>query len=96
MPIIPHFSSECLEDLKITENLEWPVANKKFLVDDEIEIVVQINGKLRATLQMPTGTKEIDVLNAALAENTVQSHLQGNSIRKQIFIPDRLINLVVG
>lgn len=98
-PIAPHFTEELWErtghDFSIHTH-EIPPFDEILAKADLLTIVVQINGKLRATLQMPAGTKELDVLNAALAENAVQSHLQGNSIRKQIFIQDRLINLVVG
>ena len=56
-PLVPNFSSECLEDLKISYKPEWPAINKGFLTIDEIEIVIQINGKKRSTIK---STKNIN------------------------------------
>jgi leucyl-tRNA synthetase len=55
-----------------------------------------VNGRLRATISVPRGAQEDEVKEKALAEEGVQRHLNGKQIRKVIFVPDRLINLVVG
>ena len=51
-PAIPHFASECLEDLEIKEDIYWPNANKKYLSEDTIEYVIQINGKKKSILNL--------------------------------------------
>ena len=51
LPILPHFSSECLEDLKFKDKVEWPKTEKKYLNEDRIDYVIQINGKKRAILK---------------------------------------------
>ena len=57
-PIIPHFASECLEDLKIGHKVKWPIVEKKFLVNEDTNIVIQINGKKRSIINCKKGITE--------------------------------------
>ena len=74
----------------------WPEYDPSKTTSDTIEFVVQVNGKLRARMEMPRGIREDDAREAALADENVQKQLDGKQIRKVIFVPDRLINLVIG
>jgi leucyl-tRNA synthetase len=61
-----------------------------------VEFVVQVNGKLRARMPMQRGITQDDARDAALADENVRKFLDGKQVRKTIFVPDRLLNLVVG
>jgi leucyl-tRNA synthetase len=73
----------------------WPVYNPALEMDEGVEIPVQINGKLRGTVHMPTGAQESAVRAAAEAVGSVSRHLEGKLVIKVIFVPDRTINFVV-
>ena len=57
-PIVPHFASECLADVKYNGKLEWPILDKKYLIKEKIDIVVQVNGKKRMLISVPDNTEE--------------------------------------
>jgi leucyl-tRNA synthetase len=64
-------------------------------VREEVEVVVQVNGKVRERLHVSPGTAEDELLALALASDRVQAHLGGAEIRKTIVVPDKLVSLVV-
>jgi leucyl-tRNA synthetase len=72
----------------------WPVADERLLIDEEVEIVVQVNGKVRGRVQVPTGAEQEEVTAAAKGDGGVASHLDGEVV-KVVFIPDKLVNFVV-
>ena len=61
-----------------------------------ITLAVQVNGKLRGTIEVDPGASESDVLAPALAEENVKSYLDGKTLRRKIYVPGRIVNLVVG
>ena len=93
-PFAPHLASEMLEKLDADD--EWPKWDEKYLVADTVEVVVQINGKLRARLKVDVNDlNEEKVLELAKAEPAVKKHLTGE-IKKTIFVPKaRILNIVV-
>ena len=93
--MVPHFSSELLEKLlnKKLEDCVWPTFDPKLAAQDEIEIVIQVNGKLRGTLSESKGVMQSVVQPAA--EKLVSKWLEGKKVVKIIFVPDRLINFVI-
>ena len=96
-PYAPHIAEELWARLG-NERLwqqPWPEADARLLTRDEIEIVVQVNGKLRDRLHVAPGTPQDELLALALASEKVQAHLGGGELRKQIVVPDKLVNLVV-
>jgi len=98
-PFAPHFAEELWSRLGHTNTLAyeaWPVWRQEYLVQDSVEIPVQVNGKLRGKLTLPTGSTQEQIVAAAQADATIAPHLAGKTIRKQIYIPGRLLNLVVG
>ncbi len=99
-PFAPHLAEELWERLGHAESIfagaNWPAYDPVLAVADEVDIAVQVNGRLRATISVPRGASEDEVKQKALAEDGVQRHMDGKEIRKVIFVPDRLINIVVG
>ncbi len=99
-PFAPYLAEELWERLghktSIHAGPNWPQYDPELAVADEVDIAVQVNGRLRATISVPRGAQEDEVKEKALAEEGVLRHLDGKQIRKVIFVPDRLINLVVG
>jgi len=73
----------------------WPKANPKFLKDETVEIVVQVNGKLRARLRVATGMEQDDVERLAREDGSVKKYLVDTILQKTVFVPDRLVNFVV-
>ncbi len=94
-PAIPHFASECLEDLGLLEKIEWPEANKSLLVEDKIDYVVQINGKKRAILNENRDLDEDGLMNKIKLNKLSKKYLKDKSIKKIIFVKNRLINLLI-
>ena len=74
----------------------WPVADASKLVSDTVKLVIQINGKMRADLMVAPQAPEAEVLALAQAIERVALHTAGKTIRKVIYVPGRILNLVVG
>ena len=95
-PVVPHFSSQCLEDLNCYEKeLIWPIIDEKFLKNDEITIVIQINGKKRSLINVKTGLDENEILTITKNDEVVKKYLDNKKIKKNIYVKDKLINLIV-
>ena len=97
-PITPHLAEELWEMLGHSGGLwtvRWPAFNPDLAKEEEVEIVVQISGRVRGKLRAATGTPEDDVMKLAQADAAVAAHLAGKSITKVIYVPDKLLNLVV-
>jgi len=95
----PHLGEELWSRLGRTESLSystWPEVDESALVDDTITVAVQVNGKVRATLEIATDADKDAVLDAAKANANVQRFLEGKELRREIYVPGRLVNLVVG
>ncbi|HEU0097696.1 MAG TPA: leucine--tRNA ligase [Allosphingosinicella sp.] len=96
-PMVPHLAEEAWAALGhegLIAEAEWPVADPALLVEDEVTIAVQVNGKLRDTLTAPRGTARETLEEMALASEKVVRSLEGKPPRKVIVVPDRLVNLV--
>ncbi|NOR39944.1 MAG: leucine--tRNA ligase, partial [Gammaproteobacteria bacterium] len=76
-------------------NTPWPEADESARVRDQITLAVQINGKLRARIELAPGSDEQTAMTAAMAEQNVTRYTEGKETRKVIYIPDRLLNIVV-
>jgi leucyl-tRNA synthetase len=99
-PFAPHVAEELWERMGHTESIfdtaEWPTYDPSKTEADTVEFVVQVNGKVRARMPMPRGITEADARAAAEADENVRRFMEGKGVRKTIFVPDRLVNLVVG
>jgi leucyl-tRNA synthetase len=97
-PFAPHFAAELWERLGGEGRLadqEWPAADPVLAESPLVEVVVQINGRLRGKVRVERGTSEEEVLDRARSDPRVEAHLKGRSVMKRVFVPDRLLNLVV-
>jgi leucyl-tRNA synthetase len=97
-PIAPHICEELWKEMGQEEGLsrvEWPHYDESLLGEDVVTIVVQVNGKLRGRLTMPKDANEDAVRDAALQDEKVSKHIADKTIRKVIFVPGKLLNIVV-
>jgi leucyl-tRNA synthetase len=100
-PLTPHIAEEMWEMLGNKDglwNAPWPVLIDEQLElakDNEVEIPVQVNGRVRATLKIPANLGESEIVPKALADPAVARHIDGKRIVKQIYVPNKLLNLVV-
>jgi leucyl-tRNA synthetase len=99
-PMAPHLAEEAWQTLggsfSIFQTARWPAWDEDLIRTDSIELPVQVNGRLRATITVQRGASEDDVRAAALREESVRRHIGEGTIRKTVHVPDRLLNLVVG
>lgn len=96
-PIAPYIAEELWSQLGNKPSIHqqrWPVYDEAMLVDATVTIAVQVNGKLRDTIQLPTGASQDQAREGALASPKVAAALGAHEIRKLIFVPDKLVNLV--
>lgn len=97
-PFAPHTAEEIWAMLggKGSVSYEpWPVALPEYLHEETATYVIQINGKLRGRLDLPKGHPQEDILEAAKKDDNVARHLEGKAISKVIFVPDKLLNIVI-
>ena len=102
-PFAPHIASELWQNLNakfgdarddITEQ-SWPEYNEQLLVEDEVEIVIQVNGKLRDRMKASILATEEELKNAALSNPKIQDRIAGKTVRSVIVVPKKLVNIVV-
>ena len=97
-PMTPHVAEELWEMLGHSDGLwktGWPSFNQELAREDEVEIVVQVSGRVRGRVKVTAGADEEEVVKLALADSGVAHHADGKRIVKKIFVRDRLLNLVV-
>ena len=94
-PILPHLSSECLEDINNKFNLDWPKIEDKYLVEENINIVIQINGKTRSIVKLKKNISEKKLIEEIKKDIKLKKHVDGKSISKTIYIKNKLINLII-
>ena len=94
LPIIPHFANECLKLLNIN-SLEWPKYNEQLLHEETINYVIQINGRKRGIINSDRNLKEEDLINKIQEEKILKKYLTNKNIRKKIYIPNKLINIII-
>ncbi|MDR1197280.1 MAG: leucine--tRNA ligase [Candidatus Nomurabacteria bacterium] len=97
-PFAPHLAAELFEQLGgagLPEAAGWPEWDEQYLAEDNVKIAVQVNGKLRAEVEVATDADEATVQAAALQNDNVQTFAKGKKILKTIYVPNRILNLVV-
>lgn len=96
-PFVPHITEELWETVGNKDSVHlqpWPKYDKKYLIEDEIEIVIQVNGKVRGKVILPrTATRE-DMKQAALNNEKAKAHIAGKNVSKIIIVPKKLVNIV--
>ena len=96
-PFAPHLTEEInsiLEEGELLSEQRWPELDESLLVESEIQLIVQVNGKLRARIQVPVDVSKEDAEKAALADENVTAHTSGKTVRKVIVVPGKLVNIV--
>ncbi len=99
-PIVPHIAQvlwEALghEDTPVVD-ARWPEADASALVQDCVQLIVQVNGKMRGKITVPADADNDSIISTAMEAPNVQRFVEGKALRKQIVVPGRLVNLVVG
>ena len=99
-PFVPHIAEELHArfgyDESIFDRAEWPTWDEDKLVEETVEIAVQVNGRLRGRISLAVGADQDTAVAAAAANENVARHLAGKTLRKTVFVPDKLVSLVVG
>jgi leucyl-tRNA synthetase len=96
-PIVPHISQAlwpCLGGTEAAMDAYWPKADEAAMVKDSVQIVVQVNGKVRARVEVAPQAAREEVESLAMAQENVQKFLHGNTVRKVIVVPGKLVNIV--
>ncbi len=98
-PFAPHVTEEVYEICKLGDGIlaeaSWPKYDEAKCVDDSVEIVVQVNGKIKAKLQISVNAQKDEMLNLAKSDENVKKAIDGMNIIKEIVVPKKLVNLVV-
>ncbi len=97
-PITPHICHHLWKELGYGDDIldaRWPESLEAALTQDEIELVVQVNGKLRGRVAVPVAADEAQVRAIAVADENVARHVSGKEVRKVIVVPGKLVNIVV-
>jgi len=99
-PFAPHVAEELWERLghsgSVFDGANWPAFDLEKAAEETINIAVQVNGKLRGTVEVPAGTGQDEVEALARSQENVTRHLDGFEVKRVIFVPNRLLNFVVG
>jgi leucyl-tRNA synthetase len=97
-PFAPHMAEELWNKLGHKESIfkeAWPKYDESKIKDEEIELVIQINGKVRAKLKLPVDISEADAIKLAKEDDNVKKYLEGVEIKKTIFVANKLISFVI-
>jgi len=98
-PFAPHLAEELWRAMGHTDSLafaRWPDFEEQYTRDDMMEIAVQINGRVRGRLVVPSSAGREELERAALADPKVRKHLENSVIRRVIVVPNKLVNIVAG
>jgi leucyl-tRNA synthetase len=93
-PIVPHICESLYAELKPGAALAWPAVDESALVQDEIELMLQVNGKLRGQIRVAAAADKAAIEAAALASEAAQKYLEGKPPKKVVVVPGRLVNIV--
>jgi leucyl-tRNA synthetase len=97
-PFAPHIAEELWEKLGHTPTLAyepWPAYDRSKLQMDTVEVVLQVNGKVRSKIAVPADLPDRDLEKLALADEAVRRHCEGKTVAKAIVVPNKLVNVVV-
>ena len=94
-PVVPHLANECLEQIGISREKNWPEIKKEYLLIKTLNIVIQINGKKRDVLNTDKSLNEEEILILIRKSEKINKYLDNNEIKKTIYVKDKLINLII-
>ena len=97
-PFSPHLSEELWERNGHSSSVflgDWPESNESYMVDNSMEIAIQVNGKLRGSVEVPVDTDKDEIINLSMKVENVQKFIENLEVIKEIYVPNKLVNLVV-
>ena len=97
-PFAPHIAEELWRELGhegSVHTTKWPAYDPKYLVSDSMTVVVQVNGKVRANIVVPTDSSKDKIIDTAKADEKVKAYIDGKELHKTIYVPGKLVNFVV-
>ena len=94
MPVIPHFSNECLKAINTVKEILWPSYDENQLKETSVIIVVQINGKKRGIINAKKDIEEDELSNSIYNDEKITKYFDKNKIKKKIYIKNKLINII--
>jgi leucyl-tRNA synthetase len=98
-PMAPHIAEELWQRLGHEQSLAyapWPEADPAYLDEKVVQIAVQVNGKMRGRIEVPADADEAEVVALAKADENVRRHVEGKALRRTIYVPQRIVNFVLG
>ena len=94
-PVIPHITSECLNELNAENQDNWPTVNEKYIMENEVNVVIQINGKKRSIIKIQKDLDEKMLIIAIKKDVNIKKFLENNNIIRSIYVKNKLINLIL-
>ena len=94
-PIIPHLSNECLKIIENNDKITWPIYDEKQIIEDSSPIVIQINGRKRGLITTDPNSSETEIMKLVYEDQKITKYLVNNKIKKQIYIKNKLINIII-
>jgi leucyl-tRNA synthetase len=95
MPVIPHFASESLELIDYKGEIKWPSVEKELLLEENINYVIQINGKKRGLVTAKRNLTENNLIELIKDKREISKFIKDQKIKKQIFVPNKLLNIII-
>ena len=94
-PILPHLVSECLKDIQKETDVSWPMAQKEYLEDKYVNIVIQINGKKKSLMKIEKNLEDAILLEKIKKDKKISNFLEKKSVFKHIIVKNKLVNLII-
>ena len=94
-PVLPHLINECLDEMNFNKNNSWPAIEEQYLEDINIDYVIQINGKKRSLINAKKDLKQELLFELVKKDKLVDKYLKDLSIKKIIFVKNRLMNILI-
>ncbi len=94
-PVLPHFSNECLEMIGNKTKIDWPSYDSKFLEEDTVSIVIQINGKKRGLINMAKDADENNIFNQINNDEKLSKYIEKTKVKKRIYVKNKIMNLII-
>tara|TARA_B100000927_G_C16190469_1_gene359231 strand:- start:68 stop:592 length:525 start_codon:yes stop_codon:yes gene_type:complete len=95
MPVIPHIINECLEKLGNENSIKWPEIEKKYIENNETNVVIQVNGKKRGLINVKKDLDEQAVMNEIKGKKLIEKYIKDKEIFKVIYVKNKIINIII-
>jgi leucyl-tRNA synthetase len=95
MPVIPHIINECLKTINEKKDITWPDVKKEFIEDDEVNIVIQVNGKKRSIISVEKNLEEKKLLQKIKNSKLIEKYTENKKISKTIYVKNKIINIII-